>query len=79
MYEDWLNPPEDPAPVLCPICEEECEEVYINRAGDVVGCDCCMCTQDAGEWAYEQQENARAIMEDRKFDEWRDRQMMDRD
>ena len=79
MYEDWLNPPEDPAPVLCPICEEECEEVYINRAGDVVGCDCCMSTQDASEWAYEQQENARAIMEDRKYDEWRDRQMMDRD
>ena len=78
MYEDWLNPPPDLEPVCCPICEEECEEVYINRAGDVVGCDNCMSTLEAYEWAREQEENARAIMEDQKFDEWRDRQM-DRD
>ena len=79
MYEDWLNPPEDPEPVTCPICEEKCEEVYIDRAGDVVGCDICMSTKDAYEWAAEEAENARAEMEDWKYDEYRDRMLFDRD
>jgi len=78
IADSWMyNPYEDVENVHCPICDEECEEVYINRAGDVVGCDVCMSTQDANEWAYEQSENAKAEWEDRKFDEYRDRMLFD--
>ena len=77
MYEDWLNPPEDPEPVHCPVCDQECDEIYFNRDGDVIGCDMCISTQSAADWAVERDENARAEMEDRKYDEYRDRMLFD--
>lgn len=31
----------------CPVCGDECEKVYRNREGDIVGCDCCLDDSDA--------------------------------
>lgn len=42
-----------PTPVSwphCPICDEECETIYINSDGEAVGCEACIETRDA--WKY---------------------------
>lgn len=33
----------------CPVCERECETIYIDRNGEIVGCDCCVTRRDAWE------------------------------
>ena len=43
-------------PVICPECGEECETVYVDRHGDrltVFGCDRCLKSMDAYDWAFE--------------------------
>jgi len=42
--------PEEDEPI-CPVCGEECEELYIVD-GDVIGCDCCVNRVDASDWLY---------------------------
>lgn len=32
---------------ICPVCGEECGEVYYSRWGDVFGCDGCITVRDA--------------------------------
>ena len=66
--ETWLDGPPEPKPVYCPVCEDECSEVYFNANGDVVGCDNCISRQDAYEWAAEEDENAREIEAERRAD-----------
>jgi len=66
-----LNGPPEPDPVYCPVCGEDCSEIYFDKGGNVVGCDYCISRQDAGEWAAEEAEKAREIEEDRKCDERR--------
>lgn len=39
-------PPEDPMPV-CPECGEECDTLYRDRTGQIVGCENCIDTLDA--------------------------------
>lgn len=34
---------------ICPVCGNECEEIYKDRFGRHVGCDVCISTQDAWE------------------------------
>jgi len=51
-----LNGYGDYEPIECPICGEECETIYRDRYGEVVGCDECITTQEAYEWAEEQKE-----------------------
>ena len=46
----------DPDPPKCPVCGEECEEIYADQYGNVFGCDECILRQDAWEWAEEQKE-----------------------
>ena len=36
-----LDPDDDEAPV-CPICYEECDTMYTDMNGEVLGCDCCV-------------------------------------
>ena len=43
-------------PVECPICGDECEEIYSDMYGNVFGCDRCIISQDAYEWKEEQKE-----------------------
>lgn len=66
-----LNGPPEPDPVYCPVCGEDCSEIYFDKTGNVVGCDYCISKQDAGEWADEEAEKAREIEADRKCDERR--------
>jgi len=33
----------------CPICDEECDTVYTNLYGEIVGCDECIGTANAWE------------------------------
>ncbi len=40
--EPYLDPPDLPPMPRCPVCGEECEEVYVDIDCHVVGCDCCM-------------------------------------
>lgn len=47
---------DDPDPVYCPVCGEECETVYMDRNGTVFACDCCLDQQDAGDWWQEELE-----------------------
>jgi len=49
-----LPPWDDGKTPRCPVCGEECGEIYIGASGDVCGCDRCMTTRDAWEWMEEQ-------------------------
>ena len=40
--EPYLDPPEEKPMPLCPVCGEECEEVYVDVDSRVAGCDRCM-------------------------------------
>lgn len=42
------GPPEDEPP-RCPICGDECQTVYKDKCGDIVGCDECLTACDAYE------------------------------
>ena len=39
-----------PDPVHCPVCGKECEEIYKDKDGDVVGCEHCVQSEDAYQW-----------------------------
>lgn len=45
-----LEPPEECGGPHCPRCGEECETLYRDRYGEVVGCENCVETLDA--WDY---------------------------
>lgn len=47
-----LKPPEPEENPRCPCCGEECETLYRDRAGFIVGCENCMETLDAWEHRY---------------------------
>lgn len=56
-----LNIPDDPAiqraekygtggvEPICPVCGMECETVYKDCYGEILGCDCCLTAYDACE------------------------------
>jgi hypothetical protein len=49
-HEPRLDPPDpDPAP-RCPVCGQEAITFYIADH-DVIGCDCCVATADAVDYA----------------------------
>ena len=56
--ERSLEPREDDNPI-CPVCGWECETLYRNENGDVLGCDVCIETKDAAEWWQEHEEEMR--------------------
>ena len=55
--ENWGMPPfeEMPDPV-CPFCGKNCGEFYLNRAGEVVGCEECIQLANAYDWMIEHKE-----------------------
>lgn len=40
------EPPQYP---VCPVCGEECNEVYTYTNNEIIGCDCCVNIRDAWE------------------------------
>ena len=51
-----INGADDPPLVNCPVCNEECETIYEDWWGTVVGCDKCLIWKDAGDWAEEKRQ-----------------------
>ena len=55
---DWhihsYDDPPDPTPVYCPECGEECTIIY-TQAGNAIGCENCITTNDAYEWEAERE------------------------
>lgn len=44
-FAPW-NVPKEPR---CPVCGSECETVYKDKMGDILGCDECLTAHDACE------------------------------
>ena len=40
--------------VICPVCKEEAEEIFLDINNEVCGCDKCISSRDAFEWKSEQ-------------------------
>ena len=41
---------------ICPVCSKECDTVYLDKDGDVAGCDRCISMTDAYDYLYEKEE-----------------------
>lgn len=53
-----VGPAEDPP--KCPVCGEECEEIYETKEyGEVLGCDRCILIRDAWDWQAQKEEDER--------------------
>ena len=52
--------------VKCPICGEECETIFRDISGNVVGCEQCLTKQDSYEWAEEEKEADRDGWDDER-------------
>ena len=52
-------PDDEPDPVICPVCGDECDTIYADQNGEVFGCERCVMKQDAWEWAEERKEAER--------------------
>ena len=52
--KDYPSPPERTQPI-CPVCQQECGTVYLDRNGNVLGCDNCILELDAYEWLDERE------------------------
>lgn len=56
-----MNIPEPPLeqnldlPPECPVCGEEAAEIYMDKWGNVVGCNQCVERIDAWEWLEEEE------------------------
>lgn len=74
MREHWLDPPEYAIPI-CPICGEECEEIKRDYYGKVCGCDNCITSEDAREWAVMEEIDEEASYGDYLYDMRRDLEM----
>lgn len=57
---------------ICPICGEECEEIFFDKAGDVCGCENCVTSRDAWEWLWEQKDEEERVRADFYLDYLKD-------
>ena len=39
----------EPEVPICPVCDAECDTIYIGHNGDYIGCENCVTTRDAWE------------------------------
>ena len=46
---EMFGPPEGDD-IYCPVCGEENPEKFFTVNGEVLGCDCCVQTEDAFSW-----------------------------
>ena len=49
------TPPYDDPVTTCPVCGQDCEKIYTDRFGQLVGCDVCLNAWDPDEWHTEQE------------------------
>ena len=72
------DPPE-PDEILCPVCGENCETVYLD-AGAVIGCDNCILSNyyamESWEWAEIDKRGREADEGDRRYREMKDEGMI---
>ena len=68
MREYWLDPPELPDPIICPVCRCECSELYFDINDDIVGCDSCISCRDAAEYKAEKDEMMRDLADEMRAD-----------
>lgn len=75
--KDYMMEPLEQSMPVCPICEEECEELYFDNNGDICGCDNCITVKNAYEYEEEKAEIAAEIArdayEDLLYELYRDR------
>jgi hypothetical protein len=45
--------------VCCPVCEEECSDIWLDGDGNACGCNRCMRKKDAVEWMQDMIERSR--------------------
>lgn len=54
-HQDNPFPPDEPRRPHCPVCGEECEQMY-KRGNEILGCDNCIVEVNAWEWQEEHNE-----------------------
>ena len=57
---------------ICPVCGEECTEIYIDLDCEVCGCNKCVSSRDAWEWLEEEVTNEEALKGDMAYDAWKE-------
>lgn len=45
-FPPWIDSTREP---ICPVCGAECETIYKDTYGEIVGCDECLTAHDACE------------------------------
>ena len=58
---------------VCPVCGEDCEEIFFDVNNEVCGCDKCIHSRDAYEWAEQEAIEAEAVKGDYEFERDRER------
>ena len=73
------DPPE-PDEILCPVCGDGCETIYLDDNNEVAGCENCIMDQymklDAAELMGKEKEVQEADEGDRKYHEMKDEGMI---
>ena len=67
-----LTDPEPERYPICPLCDEECETLFVADDGEVIGCENCVNQRDSWEVMAEQEQAEKDYWGDRKYDEWKD-------
>ena len=52
---------------------EECDTLYVDKDGDIFGCEECVNTKDAWEWAEEDRENQECLNGDAEYERMHDK------
>ena len=62
---------------ICPICGQECEDIILYKTtGEVVGCDCCLESEDAWSWYERQVIDDEAVRADMAYDYMKDMRVL---
>lgn len=57
---------------ICPLCETDCETIYIADDGEIVGCENCVSKKDSWEWAADlkkAEQDEKEYWQERKYEE----------
>jgi len=53
---DYPDPPQEGPFPICPVCGAETDTLYMDRHGDIFGCDECVKTVDAWDYMWDMEE-----------------------